>query len=75
MRFLSWSFRGITEIVDIRGFGIPEQVPIKFGQDIAPEDKLLEIRIWMFSQSGIRTVGVMHMFNPKQMLTKKDLAS
>ena len=32
----------ITEIVDIRGFGIPEQVPIEFSQDIAPEDDLLE---------------------------------
>ena len=32
----------ITEIVDIRGFGIPEQVPIEFSQDIASEDDLLE---------------------------------
>ena len=32
----------ITEIVDIRGFGIPEQVPIEFSQDIAPKDDLLE---------------------------------
>ena len=30
------------EIVDIGGFGIPEQVPIEFSQDIAPEDDLLE---------------------------------
>ena len=32
----------ITKIVDIRGFGIPEQVPIEFSQDVAPEDDLLE---------------------------------
>ena len=36
----------ITENVDIRGFGIPEKVPFEFSQDIAPEDDLLEIRIW-----------------------------
>jgi len=32
----------ITEIVHIRGFGIPQQVPIEFSQDIAPEDDLLK---------------------------------
>ena len=32
----------ITKIVDIRGFGIPEQFPIEFNQDTAPEDDLLE---------------------------------
>ena len=32
----------ITEIVDIRGFGIPEQVPVELSQDIAPEIDLLE---------------------------------
>jgi len=32
----------ITKTVDIRGFGIPEQVPIEFNQDVAPEDELLE---------------------------------
>ena len=34
--------RELTKIVDIRGFGVPEEVPIKFSQDVAPEDKLLE---------------------------------
>jgi len=32
----------ITKIVDIRGFEIPEQVPIEFNLDIAPEDDLWE---------------------------------
>ena len=32
----------ITKIVDIRGFGMPEEVLIEFSQDIAPEDDLLE---------------------------------
>jgi len=32
----------ITKIVDIRGFGIPEEVPIELSQDVAPEDELLE---------------------------------
>ena len=32
----------ITKIVDIRGLGIPEEVPIEFSQDVAPEDELLE---------------------------------
>ena len=32
----------ITKIVDIIGFGIPEEVPIEFSQDVAPEDELLE---------------------------------
>ena len=34
--------REITKIVDIRRFGIPEEVPVEFSQDVAPEDKLLE---------------------------------
>ena len=41
----------ITKIVDIRGFGIPEQVPIEFNQDVAPEDELLGVSqksIWIF---------------------------
>ena len=38
----------ITEIVDIRGFGIPEEVPIEFSQDIVPEDVYWKILIWMF---------------------------
>ena len=33
----------ITKNVHIRGFGILEEVPIEFSQDIAPEDELLEI--------------------------------
>ena len=28
--------------MDIRGFGIPEQVSIEFNQDMAPKDDLLE---------------------------------
>ena len=32
----------ITKTVDIRGFGIPEQVPIEFNQDVAPDHELLE---------------------------------
>ena len=32
----------ITKIVDNWGFGIPEEVPIEFSPDIAPEDDLLE---------------------------------
>ena len=32
----------ITKIVYIRGFGIPEEVPIDFNQDVSPEDELLE---------------------------------
>ena len=32
----------ITKIVDIRDFGIPEEVPIEFNQEIASEDELLE---------------------------------
>ena len=35
--FTSWDTNG-----DTRGFGIPEQVPIEFSQDIAPEDESLE---------------------------------
>ena len=31
----------ITKIVDIWGFGIPDQVPIEFDQNVAPEDDLL----------------------------------
>ena len=45
----------ITEIMDIRGFGIPEQVPIEFSQDIAPEDDLLGN-----SDLGVFPVGIMH---------------
>jgi len=45
----------ITGIVDIRGFGIPEQVPIEFSQDIAPEDDLLGN-----SDLGVFPVGIMH---------------
>ena len=33
--------RELTKIVDIRGFGVPEEVPIKFSQDVAPEDEFL----------------------------------
>jgi len=32
----------ITKIVDIRGFGMSEEVPIEVNQDVAPEDELLE---------------------------------
>ena len=46
----------ITKIVDIRGFGIPEQVPIAFSQDIAPEDDLLGN-----SDLGVFPVGIMHL--------------
>ena len=28
--------------MDIRGFGIPEQVPVEFNEEVAPEDELLE---------------------------------
>ena len=39
----------ITEIVDIRSFGIPEEVPIEFAK-ISPRKTIYwEIRIWMFS--------------------------
>jgi hypothetical protein len=34
--------REITKIVDIRGFGIPEKVPIEFNHDVTPEDELLK---------------------------------
>ena len=34
--------RDITKIVDIRGFGKPEEVPIEFNRNVAPEDELLE---------------------------------
>ena len=32
----------ITKIMDMRGFGIPEEVPIEFSQDVVPEDELFE---------------------------------
>ena len=32
----------ITKIVYIRGFRIPEEVPIEFTQDVGHEDELLE---------------------------------
>jgi len=28
--------------VDTQGFGMPEEVPIEFNHDVAPEDELLE---------------------------------
>ena len=41
----------ITKIVDIRGFGIPEEVPIEFSQDISPQDG--KFGFGCFSQSSI----------------------
>ena len=32
----------ISKIVDIRGFGIPDEVPIVFNQDVAAEDEIFE---------------------------------
>ena len=50
--------REITKM-DIRGFGIPEQVPIEFNQDMAPKDDLLK-NSDLDACPSIGTVGIVH---------------
>ena len=50
----------ITKIADIRVFGMDEEVPVEFSQDVTPE--LLENSdlYTYISQSSLRTVGNVH---------------
>jgi len=48
----------ITKIMDIRGFGIPEEVPLLSLAKISPRKTIYwEILIWMFSPVKYRNHG------------------
>ena len=57
--------REITKIVDIWSFEIPEQVPIEFNQDVAPEDDLLENSDFDAYPSQVSEPWELCTFNPK----------
>ena len=55
----------ITEIADIRGFGMPEEVPIEFSEDVPPKDDLLENSDYDAHPSQVSEPWEMCTFNPE----------
>jgi len=59
--------RVVSKLVDVKGLGVLEEIPVEFKKDIAPEDDLLkQINLNPFPDSGPDHYALLIMISPNR---------